>query len=147
LIFGPDINAKASGRRKITKELLALSVPLSANRLLISILHSIEAILIPSLLQRSGLSAKEALIAFGVLNGMSIPFIMFPTAITNALSVLLLPTISEAQAVNNDKLIGITTAASIKYSLIIGIIVQVFLYILVSILEMQSFITIQQENI
>jgi len=53
---------------------------------------------------------------------MSIPFIMFPTALINALAVLLLPTISEAQAVNNNTLIGKTTAISIKYSLIIGII-------------------------
>lgn len=122
LLLGPDINAKASGRRKITKELLALSVPLSANRLLISILHSIESILIPTMLRRSGLSTSDALSVFGILNSMSLPFILFPTAIINALAVLLLPTISEAQAVNNKHLIGRTTAVSVKYSLIIGII-------------------------
>ncbi len=129
LDIDPNPNVKEGRRKLIIKDLLSLSVPLSANRLLLSILHSIEAILIPSLLRRSGLSNQDALVAFGVLNGMSIPFILFPTAITNALSVLLLPTISEAQAVNNDKLIGITTAASIKYSLIIGIIsTGVFVY-------------------
>lgn len=122
LLLGPDINAKASGRRKITKELLTLSVPLSANRLLISILHSIESILIPTMLRRSGLSTSDALSVFGILNSMSLPFILFPTAVINALAVLLLPTISEAQAVNNKHLIGRTTAVSVKYSLIIGII-------------------------
>lgn len=119
---GPDPNAIQGKRKNIIKDLLAMSVPLSSNRLLLSILHSIEAVLIPSMLRRSGLTTQEALIAFGVLNGMSIPFIMFPTALTNALAVLVLPTISEAQAVSNDKLIGKTTAVSIKYSLIIGII-------------------------
>jgi stage V sporulation protein B len=122
LIYGPDPNAAASRKRVILKDMLSLSVPLSANRLLLSILHSIEAVLIPAMLRRSGLSTQEAMITFGVLNGMSIPFIMFPTALTNALAVLVLPTISEAQAVNNDKLIGKTTAITIKYSLIIGII-------------------------
>jgi len=122
LISGVNPAAVPSRRKIIIKDMLALSVPLSANRLLLSILHSIEAIMIPTMLRRYGLSTQEALIAFGVLNGMSIPFIMFPTALTNALAVLLLPTISEAQAVNNDKLIGKTTAISIKYSLIIGII-------------------------
>jgi stage V sporulation protein B len=122
IIPGPDPNAAASRRRQIIKSMLSLSVPLSANRLLPSILHSIEAVLIPAMLRRSGLSAQEAMITFGVLNGMSIPFIMFPTALTNALAVLLLPTISEAQALNNETLIGKTTTITIKYSLIIGII-------------------------
>jgi stage V sporulation protein B len=122
LITGPDPNAVLSRRKSIINNMLTLSVPLSANRLLLSILHSIEAVMIPAMLRRSGLSNQEALVAFGVLNGMSIPFIMFPTALTNALAVLLLPTISEAQAIGNDKLIGKTTAISIKYSLIIGII-------------------------
>lgn len=122
ILEGPDPSARESGRKPIIKDLLTLSVPLSANRLLLSILHSIEAVLIPSMLRRSGLSTEQSLIVFGVLNGMSVPFIMFPTALINALAVLVLPTISEAQAVNNDTLIGKTTAVSIKYSLIIGII-------------------------
>jgi stage V sporulation protein B len=122
LPYGPDPNSIASRRKLITKSLLSLSVPLSANRLLLSILHSIEAVLIPAMLRRHGLSTQEALITYGILNGMSIPFILFPTALINALAVLLLPTVSEAQAVNNEKLIGKTTAVSIKYSLIIGIV-------------------------
>jgi len=122
IVSGPDPNAVESRRRKIIKDLLQLSVPLSANRLLLSILHSIEAILIPAMLRRYGLSTQEALIIYGVLNGMSLPFILFPTAVINALAVLVLPTISEAQAVNNDRLIGKTTEISIKYSLIVGII-------------------------
>lgn len=122
LLNGPDPNAQAIRRKLILKNLLSLSVPLSANRLLISILHSIEAILIPAMLKRSGLDTTQALVTYGVLNGMSIPFIMFPTALTNALAVLLLPTVSEAQAMNNDKLISKTSAIAIKYSLIIGIL-------------------------
>lgn len=122
LLMGPDPNARSTNRRTLIKNLLQLSVPLSANRLLISILHSIEAVLIPTMLRRAGLSTQEALVSFGILNGMSIPFILFPTALINALAVLLLPTVSEAQAVNNERLIGKTTSISIKYSLIIGII-------------------------
>ncbi len=122
LLQGPDPNAQPSGRRVITKNILGFSVPLSANRLFINILHSMEAVLIPAMLKRSGLTTNEALSTFGILTGMSLPFIMFPTAVINALAVLLLPTVSEAQAVSNDKLIGKTTAIAIKYSLIIGII-------------------------
>jgi stage V sporulation protein B len=113
---------QALGKRAITGNLLRFSAPLTANRLLISLLHSLEAILIPNLLRQSGLSNVEALSIYGILNGMAIPFIMFPSAITNSLSVLLLPTISEAQAADNISLIRKTTALSIKYSLLIGIL-------------------------
>lgn len=106
----------------LTTGLIKMSIPLTANRLLISILHSIEAILIPSMLKKYGLSSEEALTVFGVLSGMTIPFIMFPSAITNSLAVLLLPTISEAQSSGNDTLIKKTSAITIKYSLLIGIL-------------------------
>lgn len=107
---------------KLAKVLIKLSLPLTGNRLLISILHSVEAIIIPSMLKKHGLSNSEALSVYGILTGMSIPFIMFPSAITNSLSVLLLPTISEAQASRNYDMIRKTSALSIKYSILIGIL-------------------------
>jgi stage V sporulation protein B len=115
-------DTKAASLRKITKDLLSLSVPLSTNRLLINLLHSIETVLIPTMLRRFGLSNAKALSTYGILSGMSIPFILFPTALINALAVLLLPAISEAQALKNKKLIKKNTDVSIKYSLIIGVI-------------------------
>jgi stage V sporulation protein B len=122
LLFGPDPEAKTDSRTQIIRNLMSLSIPLSMNRLLLSILHSLEAVLIPAMLRRFGLTTEEALATFGILSGMSMPFIMFPTALTNALAVLILPTISEAQATQNDHLIGKTTAIAIKYSVIIGIL-------------------------
>lgn len=121
LILGPDPGAQRISRKIILKDLLGMSIPLSANRLLINILHSLEAILIPSMLQRYGLGTSDSLSTFGVISGMSVPFIMFPTAVINALAVLILPTVSEAQALNNDRLIGRTAHVAIKYSLITGI--------------------------
>lgn len=109
-------------KRTLTGHLLKMAAPLTANRLLISLLHSIESILIPFLLKKNGLSNTEALSIYGILNGMTLPFIMFPSAITNSLSVLLLPTISEAKSSNNEMTIKKTTALSIKYSLLIGIL-------------------------
>ena len=118
----PDPHAVSLKRNNIVKNILHLSIPLSTNRLFINILHSIEAVLIPTMLKKSGLTTGEALSTYGVLVGMSIPFIMFPTAVINSLAVLLLPTVSEAQAMDNNDMIGRTTSVSLKYSLIIGIV-------------------------
>lgn len=115
-------NESTEKSQSITSELVRMSVPLSANRLFLNILHSFEAVLIPAMLRRYGLNTSESLSIFGILNGMAFPFIMFPSAVTNALAVLLLPAISEAQAIGNNKLIGSTTTLAIKYTMIIGIL-------------------------
>ncbi|WP_167959073.1 putative polysaccharide biosynthesis protein [Anaerosporobacter faecicola] len=120
-----SIRNRMAGQKKqvsFAGSLLKLAVPLTSNRLLIGILSSIEAILIPSMLREHGLSTAEALSVYGVLTGMSIPFIMFPSTITNSFAVLLLPTVSEAQAAGNNNMIYKTAALSMKYSLIIGIL-------------------------
>jgi stage V sporulation protein B len=38
---------------------------------------------------------------YGILSGMALPFIMFPSTITNALSLMLLPKISAAKTHND----------------------------------------------
>lgn len=109
-------------RENIPYNLLKLSIPLTSNRLLISILQSFEAVLIPNMLKQSGLSTAQALSIYGILIGMSMPFIMFPSTITNSFAVMLLPTVSEAQSASNDRFIDITASSSLKYSLIVGIL-------------------------
>lgn len=113
---------KAVETKPLVKSLLSMNVPLTSNRLIISILTSMEAILIPSMLRKYGLSNPEALSIYGILNVMAKPFIMFPSTVTNSLSVLLLPTISEASATQNKNSIRRTASLSIKYSILVGIL-------------------------
>ena len=87
--------------RKLGNELLSLSIPLTSNRVLMNILQSVETISIPLCLQNYGFSNSEALSTYGVLTGMALPCIMFPTAITNSVSTMLLPTVAEIQAEEN----------------------------------------------
>ena len=79
-------------------ELFSLSIPLTANRVLINLLQSIEAISIPMQLRRFQYSASESLRIYGVLNGMALPCILFPTAVTSSLSIMLMPAVAEIQA-------------------------------------------------
>lgn len=83
------------------KELLPLSIPLTANRVLINLLQSIEAISIPGRLQRFGLDTSQALSLYGVLNGMALPCILFPSAVTSSISIMLMPTVAEIQAADD----------------------------------------------
>lgn len=81
-------------------ELLKLSLPLTGSRVLLNILQSIEAVSIPLCLQNYGMAVGKALSIYGVLTGMALPCILFPSAITNSVSTMLLPTVAEIQTQN-----------------------------------------------
>ncbi|MEY8353165.1 oligosaccharide flippase family protein [Lachnospiraceae bacterium 54-53] len=111
-----------SSFRETAPGLMHFALPLMGNRLVLNVLASAEAILIPSRLQMSGLSGSSALSVYGVLTGMALPFILFPSTIFNSLAVLLLPTVAEAQSQGNDKRIGAAISMSLRYCLYVGIL-------------------------
>ncbi len=82
----------------ILKPLGLLAIPLTLNHVLMTLSHSLENLLLPQQLVAFGYSSDEALSHFGILSGMALSVIFFPSAITNSLSVLLLPRISETKA-------------------------------------------------
>lgn len=102
--------------------LLELSLPLTANRVLINLLQSVEAVCIPLRLQLSGLAVSSSLSVYGILTGMALPLVLFPSAITSAISVMLLPAVSEAQASGHQGRISRTLEGTVQYSLILGIL-------------------------
>lgn len=102
------------------RELLPIATPLTANRVTLNVLRGIEALSIPLKLQAHGLTANDALSTYGILTGMALPCILFPTAITSSVSALLLPTIAEIQALNNKKEIKLVVQNTIKYCTLMG---------------------------
>lgn len=102
--------------------ILQIAVPLTANHLVLSLLHSYETILIPTLLGRGGFSPDAALGTLGVISGMVMPFLLFPTAITSALAILLLPTISEIHAGGKTTLLQLTIRMTLKATFLLGIL-------------------------
>ena len=113
-------NTLVTAYRRIMGQLLQLAVPLSANRLVLNLLQSVEAVYIPNRLMAYGLDNADALGVYGVLTGMSLPLILFPSAITNSISVLLLPIVAEADAGGNRFAVRRAIITSIRYCLILG---------------------------
>lgn len=116
----PSFSSIIAIYRRITGQLLQLAVPLSANRLILNLLQSVEAIYIPNRLMAYGLSNADALSVYGVLTGMSLPLILFPSAVTNSISVLLLPVVSEADASGNQAAVRRAILTSIRSCLLLG---------------------------
>lgn len=108
LRFKHKISFSLSGNRisiiqRGLSELLKLSVPLTCNRVLLNILQSIEAVSIPVQLRIYGLTTSESLSMYGVLSGMALPLILFPSAITNSIASMMLPAIAELQTSGKKK--------------------------------------------
>ena len=102
--------------------LMALAAPLMANRLVMNLLQSAEAIMIPNKLEEFGLTGSQAVSIYGILTGMAMPFIMFPSAIVNSLAVVLLPTVAKQQSLGNKSGIQKNLLLSVRYSLYMGIL-------------------------
>ncbi len=102
-------------------QLMVLTIPITANRFLTSILQSLENILIPIQLQKFGLSSSTALGLYGEFSGMALPLLFFPSMVTMSLSTVLVPTISEAVAMRNHYLLQRTLSKAIQFSAFIGV--------------------------
>lgn len=114
-------SARASRLLPVAKYIFAISVPISLSRMILCILQTIEAALLPQQLQRYGFSASDALSLYGILSGMVLPLLLFPTAVTSSFGVLLLPFISEAQALRRESHIVSASKASFLGSLLLGL--------------------------
>ena len=102
------------------RELAVLNLPLTLNRILLNILHSIGSALLPGCLVTSGLSRKTALSQYGILTGMALPMIFFPSAITHAVSVMLLPGVAKQQADGTPEQISDTIRYTISFCVLLG---------------------------
>ena len=111
------------------KKLFSVSYILTLNKIMITFLQCFEAILVPLVLMKSGSSSDEALSIYGILTGMALPVISFPSAINSSVSTMILPTIAGANT-DGDKLqVRKTTEVSIWFSLVMGIFfIGFFLY-------------------
>lgn len=102
--------------------LMTLALPLMGSRLILNLLGSAEAVLIPNRLMNYGLTNSQALSVYGVLTSMALPFVLFPSAITNSMAVLLLPSVAQAQADGNEGRISSMISISLRYSCYMGIL-------------------------
>ena len=73
-----------------------IALPITVGRYLNSTLRTIENVLVPKSLEKYGMKSAEALSVFGVIKGMALPLIFFPSSFLNAMSTLLIPEMSEA---------------------------------------------------
>lgn len=87
--------AKSSG---IFQSVLHIAAPVLCGSFFRSLLSSTENILIPRGLRKYGAGGSGALAQYGIMQGMVMPILYFPSAFLAALSMLLIPEMAEANA-------------------------------------------------
>ncbi len=108
-------------KERLSSKIILIFLPLTASASLRAGLSTIENILIPSGLKRYGASSTKALSTYGMIIGMVSPIITFPTLFLVSFSMLLIPEMSEANAVNHKKNISYMTARVLKITLLFSI--------------------------
>ncbi len=98
-----------------------IALPITSGRYLNSLLRMIENILVPICLSNSHLHSN-GISLFGMIKGMALPLLFFPSTLLGALSTLLLPEISEAAIRGKNGIVKNIVARIIKITSIVAII-------------------------
>lgn len=86
--------------------LMSVAIPVGLGRLSTNALRTVENIAVPNYLTMFCGSRSLSLSQFGVLKGMALPVLLFPSAIINGASSLIVPELARAQERRDIKRIG-----------------------------------------
>jgi stage V sporulation protein B len=84
------------------KRMMRIAVPDAMGAYVRSALNTVEHLLIPKGIRRSGASTEKALSDYGVVQGMALPVLLYPSSILGVLSGLLVPEIAECKLKKNE---------------------------------------------
>lgn len=100
------------------KDIFTICIPIAITSYIRSGLSTIKQLLIPLRLEKSGLSCEQALSEYGLISGMTLPILLFPTVFINAFSSLIIPEFSSIFVTKNYKRIKTLTEKIFKYILL-----------------------------
>ena len=100
--------------KKITSEIANIAVPISASSLLMTIISSVNTILIPKRLVVSGMTQTQAVETLGILGGMAGPLVMLPLIFIGPMMNVVIPRITKDQKLGNTGEVNRKIAQTIK---------------------------------
>ena len=112
------------------KRILRITIPVALTSYLRSGLSTIKQLIIPSSLQKSGMNSSNSLIAYGIVNGMAMPVIMFPVILITSFSGLLIPEFSRFHTQGKNKKIRSLSILILSCTLIFSVLVAIAIFML-----------------
>lgn len=83
------------------KEIFSICIPIAITSYIRSGLSTLKQLIIPLRLEKSGLSCESALAKYGLIGGMVMPILLFPSVFINSFSMLLIPEFSSIFVTKN----------------------------------------------
>ncbi len=96
-----DTNVPQESASHIIKRLLRLALPVSLTSLMLPIGANLDLLIVPQRLEVAGFNVRHATELFGYLTGMAVPLVNLATIFTAAMTISLVPSISESKALHN----------------------------------------------
>ena len=106
-----------------TKQILRIALPISFTSYIRSGLSSLKQLLIPISLEKSGLSYKDSISNYGIINGMVIPLLNFPCLFISSFSLLLVSEFSYMNAKRQVNKINFSLEKILKFCFIFSFLV------------------------
>jgi len=107
--------------KDLFKEMLAIAIPITLGATIMPIINSIDTIMVKSRLISIGFSSDAARAMYGQLSGMASPIVNLPDAATAAVTMSLVPIISEARKKNDLECIKDNASLAIRYAVLLGL--------------------------
>jgi stage V sporulation protein B len=127
----PDSTSSANpSSPSLLKRMLGISIPVTAGRLVGSFSYLLESIITARSLALAGIATAAATAQYGALQGMVIPLLLLPGALTSSLAVSLVPSLSEAAARKDLSTIHKRMHQALRLALVTGAPFAVLMYIL-----------------
>ncbi len=104
--------------RNIISRLFRLAIPVTIGGLVIPLISLIDLAVVPRQLQAAGFDLETGRALYGQLTGMAGPVVYFPNVVALALSISLVPAISEAFTLGNELLIRHRSAIAVKLTVL-----------------------------
>lgn len=115
--------------RKLLPQISHIALPITSGRYLNSLLRMIENILVPRCLELSIAGGSSGISLFGMIKGMALPILFFPSTLLNALSTLLIPEMSEAAVRGRYGIVQSVSHRIIKITSLVAIIFSALFFV------------------
>lgn len=93
----------------MTNRMLTIALPLAAASYARSGFSTLQHLLVPKGLRASGLAVQAALAGYGIIQGMALPAVLFPSCVMVAVAELIVPKLTEQQVQGQVKSIRAVT--------------------------------------
>ncbi|MDD3304198.1 MAG: oligosaccharide flippase family protein [Clostridia bacterium] len=114
LIDKRKLGNKEKNKNSYVKPILNICVPIAITSYIRSGLSTLKQLIVPVRLEKSGLTCSQALSKYGLVSGMVLPILLFPSVFINSFAGLIIPEFSSLFVTKNYKRINTLTSKIFK---------------------------------